>query len=130
MTVFCPNCGKPNTDTATQCVSCGHELKPAGGSRAKFKGTMMMTAATAPKPGEAPGGAPPAGAPPQGQPPGGAGPQQPGAGKNLAFQATMLGPMTPPPAPRSGSRQTRRQTAQTASRRARRAGGRWRRSLA
>ncbi|MGE3633501.1 MAG: zinc-ribbon domain-containing protein, partial [Sandaracinaceae bacterium] len=27
MTVFCPNCGKPNTDTASQCVACGTELQ-------------------------------------------------------------------------------------------------------
>ncbi|MDQ3033840.1 MAG: zinc-ribbon domain-containing protein, partial [Myxococcota bacterium] len=62
MTVFCPNCGKPNTDTATQCVACATALKPkAAGS--KFKGTMMMTGVAAPKPG-APGGPPPGGPPP------------------------------------------------------------------
>ncbi|MFN7702405.1 MAG: zinc-ribbon domain-containing protein, partial [Deltaproteobacteria bacterium] len=39
MTVFCPNCGKPNTDTATQCVACGTALKPKAAA-SKFKGTM------------------------------------------------------------------------------------------
>ena len=46
VTIFCPNCGKPNTDTATQCVACNTPLKPkTAGSR--FKGTMMMTGVVA-----------------------------------------------------------------------------------
>jgi len=27
VTVFCPNCGKPNTDTATACVACAQVFK-------------------------------------------------------------------------------------------------------
>lgn len=27
MTTFCPNCGKPNTDTAALCVACSQVLK-------------------------------------------------------------------------------------------------------
>lgn len=27
MTAFCPNCGKPNMDTALACVACAHVLK-------------------------------------------------------------------------------------------------------
>ena len=42
MTIFCPNCGKPNTDTATQCVSCNTALKAKPGA-SKFKGTLMMS---------------------------------------------------------------------------------------
>ncbi|MBN8611501.1 MAG: zinc-ribbon domain-containing protein, partial [Deltaproteobacteria bacterium] len=96
MTVFCPNCGKPNTDTATQCVACATALKPKAAA-SKFKGTMMMSGpAVPPKPG-APGGPPGPGGPPaagpMGPPP--AAPAEPP--KNMAFQATMLGPMTPPP---------------------------------
>ncbi|MCA9600551.1 MAG: zinc ribbon domain-containing protein, partial [Myxococcales bacterium] len=60
MTVFCPNCGKPNTDEATKCVACGAELKKQGAK--KFKGTMMMqTSPIAQKPGAsepAPGAVP------------------------------------------------------------------------
>lgn len=113
MTIYCPSCGKPNTDQAEKCASCGKELekpKPAG---SKFKGTMMMTGMPAPKPpgaggqagppGGEQGGTPPAqGQPPQapggqaeGQPPGAEG----GGRKDLAFQQTMLGPMAPPGAP-------------------------------
>ncbi|MBX3271169.1 MAG: zinc ribbon domain-containing protein, partial [Sandaracinaceae bacterium] len=65
MTLFCPNCGKPNLDSATQCVACGTELRPK--SPAKFKGTMMMSGVQIPQAGEA--GAPPG--PPPGAPPGG-----------------------------------------------------------
>lgn len=100
MTVFCPNCGKPNTDQATKCISCATELRPAARpAGGKFKGTMMMAGVQAPKPGEQP----PPGQPQQ-PPPGG--PQQgPGVGgpppekQNMAFQQTMLGPMTPPGGP-------------------------------
>src|SRR5690606_16728338 len=66
VTVFCPNCGKPNTDTATQCVACGTALKPkAAGS--KFKGTMMMTGVAPPRPA-APAEQPAPGASPAGPP--------------------------------------------------------------
>ncbi len=87
MTVYCPNCGKPNTDEANACASCGTQLSKPGARKAgKFKGTMMMAGVTAPTPptaGGTPGGAP--GEPPQ--------------KKDLAFQQTMLGPMTPPGQP-------------------------------
>ena len=89
MTVFCPSCGKPNMDSATQCVACGTALKPkTAGS--KFKGTMMMTGVAPPtKPGGA--DSPSAGIP-AAPPPAVPAPQKP----NMAFQATMLGPVTPP----------------------------------
>ena len=91
MTVYCPNCGKPNTDEAASCVSCGSELKkPAGRKGSKFKGTMMMTGVTAPQPGApAPGGPAPGGAPPAAAPPA-------GGGNDIGFQATMMGPIDPP----------------------------------
>ncbi|HJL16090.1 MAG TPA: zinc-ribbon domain-containing protein, partial [Sandaracinaceae bacterium LLY-WYZ-13_1] len=87
MTLFCPNCGKPNTDEATQCVACGTELQPK--SSQKFKGTMMMSGVAVPQPpgqqeggpqapGGAPGGAPPAGGAPGGGQP--AAPPPPGGG--------------------------------------------------
>ncbi|MEQ9650062.1 MAG: zinc-ribbon domain-containing protein, partial [Sandaracinaceae bacterium] len=76
MTVFCPNCGKPNTDSAHQCVACGTELKPK--SSGKFKGTMMMSGVSVPQqPGAPQAGAPQAGAPQPGAPQPGA--PQPGA---------------------------------------------------
>ncbi len=82
MTVYCPNCGKPNTDEANACASCGTQLtKPGARKAAKFKGTMMMAGVTAPTPPGAQGSSGEAGAPPK---------------KDLALQQTMLGPMTPP----------------------------------
>lgn len=108
VTVFCPNCGKPNTDTATSCVSCGTELKPSGPRAGKFKGTMMMSGVNAPPPGGVPSpqGPPPGGPPPAPRPPAG-GPVQAGspqAKQGMAYQKTMLGPMSPqgaPPKPQS-----------------------------
>jgi len=102
VTVYCPNCGKPNTDEATKCIGCSTELAPVKKAPARFKGTMMMSGmGGGPAPGQ-PGGAPPAGgpAPAEPAPAMGGGPVQAGAApakKDLAFQATMLGPMTPPP---------------------------------
>ena len=103
MTVYCPNCGKPNTDEATQCVSCGTALsKPEKKAGSKFKGTMMMAGVSAPKP-PAPGGGG-GGGPKQG--PGvGQPPAEGGGKKDLAFQQTMLGPMTPPPGQAPGQPQ-------------------------
>lgn len=49
MTVFCPSCGKPNTEQASHCVACGYKLdkpRPAG----RFKGTMMMSGTQKPAP--------------------------------------------------------------------------------
>ena len=60
MTVYCPECGKPNTAQATQCASCEHELKPEEAKR-RFKGTMMMMNFPAKDPGIAP--------PTEGEPP-------------------------------------------------------------
>ncbi|MBK8172469.1 MAG: hypothetical protein IPK60_19300 [Sandaracinaceae bacterium] len=97
MTVFCPNCGKPNTDEAAQCVSCSTALTPkvGGASGSKFKGTMMMTGVTPPRP---PG--PASGAPPAPVTPGGGPAMQPvptEQKQNMGFQQTMLGgPMAPP----------------------------------
>ncbi|NOY93100.1 MAG: zinc-ribbon domain-containing protein, partial [Deltaproteobacteria bacterium] len=49
MTVYCPNCGKPNTNEAQSCASCGTQLKQQKKSGAsKFKGTMMMNNMGAP----------------------------------------------------------------------------------
>ncbi|MEO0325832.1 MAG: zinc ribbon domain-containing protein, partial [Myxococcota bacterium] len=84
MTVFCPNCGTKNTDEATHCTSCGTELRKPEGRQKKFKGTMMMSGLGTQQPPGAPGGSPPAEAPPK---------------KDLAFQATMLGPMSSPADP-------------------------------
>jgi hypothetical protein len=94
VTVFCPNCGSPNTDEATACAKCGTALKAAGPKVApsKFKGTMMMSGVTPPRP-QAPGAGLPPPAAPAAAPPAAA----PESKQNLAFQATMLGPMTPPP---------------------------------
>jgi hypothetical protein len=94
VTVFCPNCGTPNTDEATACAKCGTALKAAGPKVApsKFKGTMMMSGVTPPRP-QGPG----AGLPPPAAPAPAAAPPAPESKQNLAFQATMLGPMTPPP---------------------------------
>jgi hypothetical protein len=98
VTIYCPSCGKPNTDQAEKCVSCGAELGQAKApGPKKFKGTMMMGApgAAPPKPG-APA-SPPKPATPA---PGGAGAPAGSDKKNLAFQATMMGSgMTPPPGP-------------------------------
>ena len=72
MTVFCPNCGKPNTDEASACAACGTELKAASPKVAasKFKGTMMMSGVQPPKPQGMGGGLPPpAAAPPPAAPP-------------------------------------------------------------
>ena len=86
--MFCPNCGTENDDSATTCKKCGFNLK--GAAAPKFKGTMLMMNAQAPRPGAppaapgAPGpapaggvpggppnfGAPPAGAPAPGMPTG------------------------------------------------------------
>ncbi|MCB9661573.1 MAG: zinc ribbon domain-containing protein [Sandaracinaceae bacterium] len=93
MTIYCPSCGKPNTDEASNCISCGTEL--AKKKAARFKGTMMMSGPGA-LPG-APASAPPPAAPaaPPAAAPGAS--QPPAAKKDLAFQKTMLGPMTAPP---------------------------------
>ncbi len=118
---FCPNCGKQNADTVAACVSCGQELKAAGGAAgAKFKGTMLMPggsmgmppdqlaaqlgqnlpqqsgqAPSATEPGAMPqpGPSPQAAPAPQQPPqPGQQGDvQQPSKQADLAFQATMLG---------------------------------------
>ncbi len=94
MTVFCPNCGKPNTDQATQCISCGTALKPtAAGGAAKFKGTMMMGSVNAPNVPGPPPAQPPQPAPPAAPPPAAADAEK----QKLAFQATMFGPIAPPP---------------------------------
>jgi len=96
VTVFCPNCGTPNTDEATACAKCGTALTAAGPKVApsKFKGTMMMSGVTPPRPQGPGAGLPPPAAPaPAAAPPAAA----PESKQNLAFQATMLGPMTPPP---------------------------------
>jgi hypothetical protein len=107
VTVFCSNCGKPNPAAATQCVACGTPLNPKGGG-SKFKGTIMMTGLAPFKPG-APSGPGPAGgsaAPPGATPPnpaGAAAPTTTGGGsaaasqdKDIAYQPTMLGPISPP----------------------------------
>ncbi|MBK6809307.1 MAG: zinc-ribbon domain-containing protein [Sandaracinaceae bacterium] len=65
MTIYCPSCGKPNTDEASNCISCGTEL--AKKKAARFKGTMMMSGPGA-LPG-APAGAAPPSAPPPAAPP-------------------------------------------------------------
>lgn len=91
---FCAECGKSNADQATACDGCGKPMRPAGRAAgpARFKGTMIMGGA-APK-------APVAPAPASAPTPAPAPANQP----NLAFQATMMGPMTvpgssaPPPA--------------------------------
>ena len=97
MTIYCPNCGTPNTDTATSCVGCNTELKNpnAGEKKPKFKGTMMMSGVgAAPKPAAPPEAAPPPPATPPAGPPS-VNPQ------NVGYQKTMLGGpmMAPPPAP-------------------------------
>jgi hypothetical protein len=121
VSIYCPSCGKPNTDQAEKCASCGADLgkaKPAGAK--KFKGTMMM-GATGPKPptpgspvpgpgggagspgAPSPGPASPAQGPPApaatGTPAGApdAGSEAEAPKKNLAFQATMLGGAGPVP---------------------------------
>src|SRR5262245_15553989 len=37
--VFCPNCGTQNQETAQTCTKCGFSMKSAA---PKFKGTMLM----------------------------------------------------------------------------------------
>ncbi|MFW6051446.1 MAG: zinc ribbon domain-containing protein, partial [Myxococcota bacterium] len=102
MTIYCPSCGKPNTDQAEKCASCGKELEKAKPAGSKFKGTMMMTGMSPPKPpgksaeGEEEGQAAPAGGEAQGPAAGTPGESQAEPKKNLAFQQTMMGPMTPP----------------------------------
>lgn len=44
---FCPHCGKSVTEQAAKCAACNGELEPRG-KAARFKGTMMMSAGTAP----------------------------------------------------------------------------------
>lgn len=91
MTVFCTACGKPNTDEAAKCVSCGHALKATegDGSKKKFKGTMMMGGVGAP-PAPAP---PPEPTPePESDPSGAVQAGSAAAKRNLAFQKTMMGP--------------------------------------
>ncbi|MCB9628338.1 MAG: zinc ribbon domain-containing protein [Sandaracinaceae bacterium] len=92
MTIYCPSCGKPNTDEASNCISCGTEL--AKKKAARFKGTMMMSGPGA-LPGAPASSAPPA-ASPSAPPPVAPGASQPPPKKDLAFQKTMLGPMTAP----------------------------------
>ncbi len=44
---FCPECGKSATAEASKCVHCGFELGLKGKpEKARFKGTMMMSAPT------------------------------------------------------------------------------------
>ena len=54
---FCPHCGKSVTDQASKCLACGKEFEPRA-KAARFKGTMMMSPATAaplaPKPAAEP----------------------------------------------------------------------------
>jgi hypothetical protein len=130
VTIYCPSCGKPNTDQADKCASCGKELTKPKPAAPKFKGTMMMGApGLKPPPGApAPAASPPAASPPAASPgpaapsaaqgfdaatPPAGTPAMPGAGgaagvgappakKNLAFQATMLGPMSAPIPPPGG----------------------------
>jgi hypothetical protein len=128
VTIYCPSCGKPNTDQADKCASCGKELTKPKPAAPKFKGTMMMGAPGLKPPGApAPGASPPAASPPAASPgpaapsapqgfdtatPPAGTPAMPGAGgaagagapakKNLAFQATMLGPMSAPIPPPGG----------------------------
>lgn len=91
---FCAECGKSNVEQATVCDGCGKPMRSAGrGGAARFKGTMIMGGVApkaAPEPTPTPAVAPSAA-------------QQP----NLAFQATMMGPMTAPgssaPPPAAGS---------------------------
>ncbi len=99
MTIYCPSCGKPNTDAATNCVSCNHELKPpSGGGRAKFKGTMMMTGITPEKIAEATKGAQPATPAPAATP----APEpthKVAQGPAMGFGKTITGPISGMPGP-------------------------------
>ena len=36
MTIYCPSCGKPNTDEASNCISCGTELAKKKAARDKI----------------------------------------------------------------------------------------------
>ncbi len=83
---FCAECGKSNLDQATTCDGCGKPMRSAakGGGPARFKGTMIM------------GGAAPKPAAPSAQPAAPAPAPAPAPQPNLAFQATMMGPMTAP----------------------------------
>lgn len=47
-TVFCPNCGTKNDDSAQKCSQCGFDQKPKGAA-SKHKGTVMMTGSPAAK---------------------------------------------------------------------------------
>lgn len=90
--VFCPNCGTQNPDTATTCTKCGFNLK--GAAAPKFKGTMlMMNPGGAPAPGAAPGA--PAPAEPVAPPP--PAPAAPAADVKAKLKGTMIG--VAPPAP-------------------------------
>jgi hypothetical protein len=130
---FCPNCGKPVTEQASKCLACGQEFEPRAKS-ARFKGTMMMTPATAPQPPAAATpaapAAPPAAAKPQPSPAAAAPAPRPTApGPSKVAKATMLGtgglgfappaglgakpgaPVQPPPAAGAGAPLARPQAA-------------------
>jgi hypothetical protein len=107
---FCPHCGKQVTEQAIKCIACGGELEPKG-KAARFKGTMMMTPATAPGPTVSrPEPAPPtepkpaaAPAPRPAAPAVAAAPQ----GPSKVMKATMLGtggPGLPPPPGKPGAK--------------------------
>ena len=107
---FCPNCGKPVTEQASKCLACGQEFEPRA-KAARFKGTMMMTPASAPQAAAAqspPPAAKPAAPAAVQQPPPAAAPAARTAtpGPSKVAKVTMLGtggmgiaPQLAPPGP-------------------------------
>ncbi len=105
---FCPNCGNREADTAAACSKCNTPMAGGGAPSTKFKGTIMMGGASsadvdamvqkakaAAQAGQAAragtGAAPatPAAA-------AAAATGRPSEGESLAYQATIMGPITSP----------------------------------